>query len=133
MSGILKSGSSGLLNDITNEKKYCTDTFGSEWDVNFREIKILNIPFYVTRCEHKKYSGSDNFCCDNFLKNNKVFGEEGVNNNFKETCNADQNNITSCNKGNKKNICIKKIIDGESLTVPSDNLCGKFISTPGNN
>ena len=128
MSGILKLGSSGLVTDKNKAKNFCINNHGSEWDVDVREFKILNIPFYIGRCIHKSYSGSDVVCCDNFLQKNDIFGEKGASGNSKVTCNSNQNNIITCNNTNKKDQCIKQISIGIT-----DNLCGLFISAPGNN
>jgi len=79
----------------------------------------MNVPYYLGRCVHKNYTGSNEFCCDNFLRKNEVFGNKGALGNSKITCNQDQNNIISCNRTNKRDECVKKIMDGESLAVSS--------------
>ena len=78
MSGVLKVGSSGIINDLEKGKKYCKDIHGNEWDLDFKEFKILNVPFYLGRCVHKTYTGSNEFCCDNFLQKNEVFGDNDI-------------------------------------------------------
>ena len=123
MSGILKPGLSGLVNNTDNAKKYCKDKYGPEWELDFKEFKILNAPFYLGRCIHKSYTGSDSFCCDNFLLKNEVFGEKGANGNSQTTCNQDTNNVLTCNRINRRDECTKKIIDGQSLgalSLPSE-------------
>lgn len=130
MSGTLKVGTSGLIFDIHQDKakKFCTDKYGPEWDLDVREIKIMNVPYYLGRCVHKSYNGTDSFCCDNFLLKNEVFGPAGAAGNSQTTCRSDTNNILTCNKINRKDICYNQILAGSP-----DNLCGTYISTPGNN
>ena len=130
MSGTLKLGTSGLIFNIHQDKarKYCTDNYGPEWDLDVKEMKILDVPYYLGRCVHKSYNGTNDYCCDNFLLGNNIFGPAGASGNSKTTCKPETNNILTCNKINRKDVCYNQILAGGP-----DNLCGKYISTPGNN
>ena len=135
MSGILKIGSKVMFDDSNSGSKDCKDRYGPEWELDLKEYKILGIPYVLGRCVHKTYSGSDSYCCDNFLLKKNVFGTEGANSDSKTTCNQDANTITTCNKSNRKEECLKKMVSCDTLasSASNPNLCTLFVTSPGNN
>ena len=130
MSNALKMGKSGLIyaNQIDSAKTYCTNNYGPEWELDIKEVKILDVPFYQGRCIHKRYSGNVNQCCDGFLIGDNIFGSSGALGSSKIICPPENNNVLTCNNTNRKDICYDQILSG---TV--DKYCSSFLVTPGNN
>ena len=130
MSNALKLGKSGLIyaNQIDSAKTYCTTNYGPEWELDLKEVKILEVPFYQGRCIHKKYSGNIIQCCDGFLVKDNIFGTSGALGPSKIICPPDSNNILTCNATNRKDVCFDQVLTG-SL----DKYCTSFLIEPGNN
>ena len=124
MSKTLKTGLSGLLFDIQQTKAvdYCTSTYGPEWTLDTKEFKILDVPYYIGRCVHKSHSGTDNYCCDNFLTGTNVFGSDGAIGNFKTTCDPATKNIVTCNRINKKTNIARMLAELALKKGSTDNI-----------
>ena len=130
MSNALKIGKSGLIyeSQIESAKTYCINNYGPEWDLDVKEVRILDVPFYQGRCIHKKYSANINQCCDGFLINDNMFGLTGALGPSKVICPLESGNILTCNGTNRKDLCYDQILSGSV-----DKYCSSFITKPGNN